>query len=403
LAAADPRVDRVAIVAAEATPVGRLAPRDGEKIDRLEHDVLTDVVVRALDGAGIDNTDVGSAVFTLPPANTLQLGFATFMCARLGLTCTGQVAEVVEMGITGGLAFDQAAADVSLGRADFALALGVSFQSATPPADAMEGSVRVVGDVDFQSPFGVTPISWYALDAARYLHETGATREDLAAVAVKSRQHALDNELAQFRQPLTAAEVLAARPIVEPLGLFDVPAIADGAICLVLTRESLARGLGAPYVTVRGRGFYHEGFHQVGDVPGDMTAFPAARVATDAVLNDASIEHADLDLAEIYAPCTITEVLVSEALGICERGRGGAAARDGETAIGGRMPLNTSGGCLSRGHPPSLTALYGMLELREQLLGRAGTRQVDGARLGLHLCELGNYNAALAHVLEGPA
>lgn len=395
-------VEPVAIVGAAATPVGRLAPRRGEPAAQLEHEVLADVVLRALDDAGIGNREVGSAVFTLPPANTLQLGFATLMCARLGLRCNGQVAEVVEMGITGGLAFDQAAADVRLGHADFALALGVSFQSATPAADAMEGSIRVVGDVDFQSPFGLTPISWYAFDAARYLHDTGASRKDLAAVAVKSRRHAADNDLAQFREPLTTDEVLNARPIVEPLGLFDVPAIADGAICLVLARESTVRATGKPFVTVRGRGFYHEGFHQVGDMPGDITAFPAARRAADAAMNQAGTRLADLDLAEIYAPCTITEVLVSEALGICSRGQGGAAARDGDTAIGGRLPLNTSGGCLARGHPPSLTALYGLLELREQLLGAAGARQVNDARLGLHLCELGNYNAALAHVVEGP-
>jgi acetyl-CoA acetyltransferase len=394
--------DRVAIVGASACPVGRLAPKRGEPAARLEHEILADVAIRALAEAGLGTDSVGTAIFTLPPPNTLQLGFATFMCAKLGLRCTGQVAEVVEMGITGGLAFDHAVADVALGRVEVALALGVSFQSATPPADAMEGSIRVVGDVDFQAPFGVTPISWYALDAARYLHETSASRVDLAAVAVKNRMHAARNELAQFREPLTEQDVLDARPIVEPLGLLDVPAVADGAICLVIASEAVARTLGRPFVTVRGRGFYHEGYHQVGNVPHDMTAFPAARHAVDSALADSDIRIDDLDLGEIYAPCTITEILVSEALGICARGQGGAAARDGITAVGGNWPLNTSGGCLARGHPPSLTALYGLLELREQLLDKAGDRQVTGARLGLHLCELGNYNAALAHVMEGP-
>ena len=131
-----------------------------------------------------------------------------------------------------------------------------------------------------------------------------------------------------------------------------------------------------------------------------MTDFVAARKATAQALAEAGMSLVDLNLAELYAPCTISEILVAEALGISARGRGGADAASGATAVGGRMPVNTSGGCLSRGHPPSLTGLYGLLELREQLLGLAGTRQVKDAQRALHCCELGNYNAALVHVLE---
>lgn len=259
-----------------------------------------------------------------------------------------------------------------------------------------------MGDVDFQSPFGLTPISWYAFDAARYMHETGVTREQIAQVAVKSRSHAITNELAQFRKPLTLEEVLAQRMIVSPLGLFEVPSVADGAICLVLTSEDAARASGKPYVTITGRGYYHEGYHQIGGRPHDMTAFPAATLAARAALDDAGLSLGDINLAELYAPCTITEVLVSEAIGFCEQGKGALDVVTGATSVGGRIPINTSGGCLSRGHPPSLTALYGMLELRQQLLGRCGERQVKDARLAMHCCELGNYNAALIHVLEGP-
>lgn len=395
-----PAGGEVAIIAARATPVGRLAPRGGELAEGFEHDVLADVVLDALADAGIAPREVGSAVFTLPPPTTRQLGFGTYMAAQLGLRLSGQLAEVQQMGITGGLAFDQAAADVLLGRAEFALALGVAIQSNADSATAMDHSVRVVGDVDFQSPFGMTPISWYAFDAVRYMHETGATRRAIAEVAVKSRRFAAHNPLAQFRKPLTLDEVLAQPPIVEPLGLLEVPARADGAICLVLASVGRARELGVPFVRVSGRGFCSEGYHQIGDCRHDMTAFPVARIACDTALAQAGIALADVDLAELYAPCTITEVLVSEAIGLFARGEGARAAAEGRTGPGGDRPLNTSGGCLSRGHPPSLTALYGLLELREQLLGTAAGRQVAGAAHGLHVCELGNYNAALAHVLE---
>lgn len=393
---------KVALVGAAAAPVGRWAPQPGDETAGFEHDVLGPLVHSALSEARLATSDVGTAAFTLPSPSTRQLGFATFMASRLGLKCSGSVSEVVEMGITGGLAFDQACADVASGRADVALALGIAYQSNAPMPLVMDHSLRTVGDVDFQSPFGLTPISWYAFDAARYMHETGVSRRDLAQVAVKSRKMAQGNPLAQFQAELTIDEVMAQRMVVEPLGLFEVPSVADGAICLVVTSEDAARDLGQPYVTVAGRGFYHEGFHQIGDRPHDMIGFPAAKRAADAAIAEAGVSLGDIDIAELYAPCTITEVLVSEAIGFCSKGRGAHDAAAGVTAMGGRIPINTSGGCLSRGHPPALTALYGLLELREQLLLRSGMRQIPAARLAMHSCELGNYNAALVHLLEGP-
>jgi len=363
---------------------------------------LASIAADAMAEAGVAPADIDAAIFTQNPPTTRQLGFATFMMAQLGLQCRGLVTEVGQLGLTGGVAFDQAAAQVQLGQADYALALGVVRQSLGELSTALDFGIRAVGDVNFQSPFALPPIGWYAMDCARYLYEHKVSRAQVAEVAVKSRGHAVHNELAQFRKPLSVGEVLEQRPIVEPLGLLEVPARADGAICLVLCSEDTARSSGKPYVTVAGRGFFHEGYHQIGDIHHDMTAFPSARLAVDQALDAAGIALADIDLAELYAPCTITEILVTEAIAMFPRGQGWRAAAEGVTSIAGGSPVNTSGGCLSRGHPPQITGLYGLLELREQLLERAGQRQVKGARLGLHTCELGNYNATLAHVLEGP-
>ena len=393
-------IPRVAIVGAAATPVGRLAPRYDAMPEGLEHDILADVAAQSMADAGISPGDVDAAIFTQNPPTTRQLGFATFMMAQLGLTCRGLVTEVGQLGLTGAVAFDQAAAQIQLGQADYALALGVVRQSLGDMSTAMDFGIRAVGDVNFQSPFAIPPIGWYALDCARYMHDHKISRADIAQVAVKSRQFAADNPLAQFRKLLTIEEVLAQRPIVEPLGLYEVPARADGAISLVLCSEATAIASGQPYVTVAGRGFYHEGYHQIGDSYHDMTAFPSAGKAVTEALAAADATLTDLDLAELYAPCTITEVLVTEAIGLFERGDGCRGLADGETSLHGRLPVNTSGGCLGRGHPPQITGLYGLLELREQLLGRCDKRQVKGARLALHTAELGNYNATLAHVLE---
>lgn len=393
---------KVAIIGAFASPVGRYARQNGSRPPIAEQDLLSEVSIAALKQAGIEAKDVGSAIFTTVSPETRQLGFATHMAARLGLRCTGQLSQVMEMGITGGLAFDQAAADIQLGRADVALALGAAYSTGGSPDRGMLTGIRVVGDAEFQAPFGATPIAWYAMDAMRYIHETGAKREDIATVAVKSRNAAMNNALAQFRDPLSLQQVLNARQIVEPLGLYEVPAIADGAICLVLASEDVAKNLGHPYVSVIGRGFCHDGRHQIGPAPHDITSFDSLRVAGPAALSEAGISLEDINVAELYAPCTITEVLASEALGWFTRGEGAKAAVEGRTAIGGDKPINTSGGCLSRGHPPALTALYGLLEVREQLLGQSGERQVDGARLAMTSCEAGNYNAAIVHILEAP-
>ncbi len=390
----------VCIIGTGALPVGKYQrPRDAD-IQVLERELLAGVVVAALDDAGIDKEAIGSLVFGIERDYPKQRYFATFMANYLRVAATGTVMEVVGNGMTGGLAFDKAADEIALGRSNVALALGINMESAIPTGEHLNNSMRHTGDVDFHTPSGFMPISWYAMDAMRYMHDHGATRAEIATVAVKNRTHASLNPLAQYRKPVTLEEVLAQRMIVEPLGLFEVPGRADGAVCIVLADEDTAKATGRSYLRLRGRGFYHEGAHQISEVPNDMNAFLAAEMASRTAYTQAGIIADDLDLAEIYAPCTIVEVLVSEALGLAPRGRGARAAHDGETSLGGRIPICTSGGCLSRGHPPFVTGLYNFVELAEQLRHRAGDRQVRNARLGLSVSELGNYNAALVHIVE---
>jgi acetyl-CoA C-acetyltransferase len=388
------------IIGAAALPVGKYQSPPGAETIALEREMLAGVVLDALVDAAVEGGDVEAMVFGIEREYPRQRYFATFMASYLRLPARGSILEVVGNGMTGGFAFDQAAGEIMLGRAKVALALGINLETAVPTPEHIDNTMRHTGDVDFHTPSGFTPISWYAMDASRYMHDHGASRADIASVAVKNRAHAALNPLAQFRQPITLDEVLAQRPIVEPLGLFEVPARADGAACLVLASEEVARSLGRPYLALRGRGFHHEGAHQINEAGGDMTAFVAARTAAADASGQAGIGPGDLDLAEIYAPCTIVEVLAGEAMGLTERGRGAAAAAAGETSLGGRIPICTSGGCLSRGHPPWVTGLYNFVELAEQLRGRAGARQVENAALGLAASELGNYNAALIHVLE---
>ena len=394
---------RVALIGASAIPIGRHQTADEEALQVLENEIMTRLIAEAVQDAGVSKEDIQSLVFTLPRPYTRQKYFHTFLIGQLRLACRGSVMEVMGNGMTAALAFDKACDEILLGRSEVALALGINMESAVSAAEHMMSSMRTTGDVDFHTSAGFTPIAWYAMDAMRYMHEHGATREQLGAVAVKNRYHASLNPLAQYRKPITLEEVVSQRPIVEPLGLYDVPPRGDGAACLVLASEEVAKSIGRPYALVRGRGFYHDGSHQINDVPNDMIAFESAVRASKDAYAQAGITAADLDIAELYAPCTIVEVLVSEALGLVPRGQGARAAAEGETRLGGRIPVATSGGLTSRGHPAYVTSLYNYVELAAQLRGRAGERQVKNARFGLSTGELGNYNAALVHVLEAMA
>ncbi|MBS87439.1 MULTISPECIES: thiolase family protein [Sphingobium] len=392
--------ERVAIIGCAALPVGKWQSVAGAETHVLEHEVLARLVVDAVADAGIVKDDISALVFAQPRPYTLQKYFGTFMANYLRLPCTGAVMEVMGNGMTAGLAFQSAVDQIRLGRARVSLALGINFETATSAIDHMMSSMRATGDVDFHVPFGFTPISWYAMDAARYIHEYGSSRAELASVAVKNRGHAVHNPLAQFRKPITLEEILAQKPIVDPLGLFEVPPRSDGAVCLVLATEDVARATGQPYALIRGTGFYHEGAHQISEVPNDMIAFESAATAGRQAYAEAGVSPDEIDFAELYAPCTIVEVLVSEALGFAARGEGAKAAAAGETTLGGRIPICTSGGLQSRGHPAYVTPFYSYVEVMDQLRGRAGARQVKDASLALTSAELGNYNAALVHILE---
>lgn len=250
----------VAVIGAAALPVGRYA-------DALEHELVVPVLLDAVADAGIDKSRIDALVFTTPRPYAEQRYFGTFVAGYLNLPLSGVLLEVLGDGMTGGLALDAAVDQIVTGRAEVAVALGVSREMHVPTAEHMELTLRAAGDVDFHAPFGVTPLAWYAMNATRYLHDHDATRADLAAVAVKNRRHAALNPLAQFREEIGVGDVLGSRPVVRPLHLLDVPPRSDGAAAVVLAEASLARGLCEHPVYLTGRGFHHEGVHQVADRP----------------------------------------------------------------------------------------------------------------------------------------
>lgn len=226
----------------------------------------------------------------------------------------------------------------------------------------------------------VTPAS-FAMRAVRHMAEFGTTLEQMASVAVKNRGHAATNPLAQFRKPISAEEVLASPMIADPLTRLQCCPIADGAAAVVLCSGDVAKQTpGALKVRAwaYGTGDYQN--------PQDMARWGTDYRTCAQAYELAGLKPDDLDLIECHDAFTIGEILHYEALGLCQPGQGGELAADGETALGGRIPVNVSGGLLSRGHPPGATGLAQIWEVAVQLRGQAGERQVRGASTGLAHC-----------------
>ena len=395
---------KAAVLGYGAVPVGVYQRVKGDDLaPPLEHELAARVVLEAAGMAGIDKSVIDGVVVAHPGDHTRQGYFHTFLTAYLGLKPTATVVQVLGNGMTAGLAFDEAVRLVTSGEAHCVLVVAAHYETGTPTVDHLDYSIRLTGDVDFQSIFGAVPIAWYAMSARRYMHDFGVSRRQLANVAVKNRRNAASNPLAQFRAPISLNDVLAQRMIVEPLGLLEVPARADGAAAVIVASQDIARNSGRQHVVVRSRGFYHEGEHQISDRFSDMTEFVSLKAASHLALERAGLSLDNIGAFQIYAPCTNVEVIATESIGLFERGQGWAAAESGMSAFDGARPVNTSGGHLSRGHPPEAAPLYDIIEACIQVLGRAGERQVKRHGLGMTVSELGHYNAALVHVLEGHA
>jgi acetyl-CoA acyltransferase len=215
----------------------------------------------------------------------------------------------------------------------------------------------------------------YAGLTLAYMEQSGASPADFARVAVKSHRHGALNPKAQYRQEVTVEEVLASREVARPLTLLMCSPIGDGAASVLLCSSEVARRLGAE-VRVASTVLVSGQDRGADDVP---AAERAARQAYEL----AGIGPEDVDLAEVHDAAAPAELMTYEELGFCRPGDGPALLASGDTALGGRMPVNPSGGLLSKGHPIGATGCAQLVELVDQLRGRCGPRQVDRARVAM--------------------
>ncbi|MBT3352299.1 MAG: thiolase domain-containing protein [Nitrospinaceae bacterium] len=325
----------------------------------------------------------------LAPMIAHAAGLGPVPCTRLEGACA-----------SGGLAMRQGVQAVASGAADMVLVAGAEKMSSTSTTKTAE-VLAAAGDWVTEGARGATFPALFALMAKRHMHEFSTTREDLAGVSVKNHSHGMLNPKAHFRKEITVQEVLEARPVADPLGMLDCSPISDGAAAVVLCPDEMVADLHATPVSVLASA-------QASGPPAlsasrDITRLRATVRAAEEAFRVASLQPEDIDLAEVHDCFSIAEIIALEDIGFYPKGEGGRAAREGETALGGAMPVNTSGGLKAKGHPVGATGVAQICEIALQLRGEAGARQVPGAEFGL-AHNLGGSGATCAvHILRACA
>jgi len=241
--------------------------------------------------------------------------------------------------------------------------------------------LAMASDMPFEQWHGITFPGLYALIATAHMHEYGTTEEQMAQVAVKNHHNGTLNPKAHMQKEITVEKAMASKVIAWPLKLYDCSLITDGASCLILTRPDLAKRFTDAPVHVIGSGLASDaiGLYE----REELTTLKAARLAGQEAYRMAGVEPKDLDVAEVHDCFTIAEIIAYEDLGFCSSGKGGNLIDEGTTELGGKLPVNPSGGLKSKGHPVGATGTAQAYEIYLQLTGQAKERQVKGAEIGL--------------------
>jgi len=257
----------------------------------------------------------------------------------------------------------------------------------------------MAADFPFEQWTGVTFPGLYALMATAHMHKYGTTEEQMGLVAVKNHHNGALNPKAHLQKEVTLDKVLSSRMIAFPLKLYDCSLISDGASCAILTRPEIAKKYTDSPVYIIGSG---HGSDTLGLFEReDLTSLRAARKAAKEAYDMAGVEPKNIDVAEVHDCFTIAEIIAYEDLGFCKRGEGGKFIEEGVPNIDGEMPVNTSGGLKSKGHPVGATGVAQIYEIFLQLTGQAEKRQVEGCEIGLTHNVGGSGASCFVHILKG--
>jgi acetyl-CoA acetyltransferase len=269
--------------------------------------------------------------------------------------------------------------EIAAGVSDIVLVGGGERVLSVPTAESTE-YFAYASDASWEQPLGLTFPGVFALVARAHMAKYGTTEEQMAAVAVKNHKHGTLNPKAQFQKEITLETVMKSAYVADPLKLYDCCPFTDGGAAIVLAAEEVVRTRRRA-VWVLGTAAASDSM-LLGDKK-DLSRVMATERAAKAAYQQAGKSPADVDVVELHDCFTIAEIVATEGLGLFEPGAGGIAAERGFTSLGGKVPVNPSGGLKSKGHPIGATGAAQIAEIVTQLRDEAGPRQVAGARTGL--------------------
>ncbi len=350
------------------------------KFDKTARELMIDASKDAIDDAGIASKEVDGAFI----GNAFSIAEKQGHIGPLIMTALGNAeapATTVESACaSASSAFREAWVNVAAGVADVMIAGGTERVSQLDTLTAT--SYFAYGsDYQFEGGNGCSFPGLYAAMARIHMQKYGTTEEDLAEIAVKNHGNGAKNPKAHLPKEITVDDVMQSMVVASPLKLYDACPFSDGAAAVILASEERAKELTDTPVRILGAG--RAGAVAALQERDDLSTIPSTRRAYDQAMKMAGVDRNDVDLIEVHDCFTIAEAVALEDMGFVERGRGAKLAAEGVTAVDGDMPVNTSGGLKSKGHPVGATGVGQIVEVYEQLLGRSGKRQVKDAEIGL--------------------
>lgn len=382
----------------EVAVIGVGISKFGELWDRSLRSLITEVGIKAVEDAEINPNKIEALFGGNMSAGQFvkQEHIAALTMDQSALTPKPAM-RIESACASGGQALRAAYMSIKSGMHDVVLAGGAE-KMTDVLTSATQGALATAADQEWEAFYGITFPGLYALIARLHMERYGTTREQLAQVAVKNHYNGARNPTAQFRKEITVEDVLNSSLVADPLRLFDCSPITDGAAAVILaSREKAEELVEDPiWITGSGAGTDSLALHDREDICTLRATQEAGRQAYE----QSNKKPKDIDLAEVHDCFTINEIITLEDLGFCKKGEGGKFTEDGHTAIDGKLPVNTSGGLKSKGHPVGSTGIAQVIEIVEQLRNNAGERQIKNAKVGLTHNVGGSGGSCAVHILE---